>query len=1101
LNGYVDVDRFGWELREWKDKGLSKAFIFECGARDPQEIVPAGPAFMSPESVRAIARAIEQADRVGMELGFTTASSWNAGGSWVKPQHASMGLFKSEVAVEGPASFSEILPFPSVPSKAPKGPDGLPAYYQDIAVLAIPEPKIVPGYEFIFQLAPPGPHVIERVILYNTESDAPERYGPLHLFAKDFALAVSTTTPDAASFTEILRGTLRPAIGAQEFRVQPTPARHLRLTILTGHNPKHGQIELGEFEAYTIDGRNVALEYKPDGTGGGAHLVRYTSAQAERGNWSAENIYDGELSGPSGSWRSGPPAAFIEDVGSIVDLSARMDSAGRLTWDVPPGKWTIMRFVCTNTGQGLAIPSPNSKGLAIDHFSAEATRMHFEYLIDKLQSVVGPLRNTALTTMYLCSYELRGAVWTPDFIDQFKQRRGYDMTPYLPVLFGAKMASQELTERFEYDYRKTQGDLLVDAFYKTAAEVSHKHGLLLCAEAGGPGPPTHNVPVDALKAQGVIDIPRGEFWTDLHLWVVKETACASHIYGKTVVDMEAFTGWTHWQHGPFELKPFADRAMCEGTNHFTFHTSPHTPRDAGLPGWVYHAGTHFAPSIAWWPKAGAFVDYLARSCYLLQQGLFVADVCYYYGDQAYNFVPPKHVDPSLGPGYDYDVTNSEVILTRMDVRDGRIALPGGLSYELLVLPEREDMDLDVLTKLEQLIRGGATVVGRKPTRSNGLADHRRRDAEVRTLADKIWGPCDGMTVHEHAYGKGRVIWGRTLRDILQSRGIGPDFSFKGQDDETDFDSIHRREGEIDIYFVSNRNSRWDEAECLFRVHGKAPELWIPDTGQILRPAVYREVSGGTELPLRLAPSGSVFVVFRDKVPEDHLVSVDSKKRRSGPDWPSAIEIVYSEGDGKNLEATVFEGGQYALKTARGKTVQMEVAAPRAAQAIQGPWRVRFPEGWGAPRRATFEKLTSWTEHSDKGIKYFSGVATYETEFDLPPEALDGECRLVLDLGQVSKVADVSLNGKGLGILWKPPYRVDVTEAARSGQNRLVIDVANTWSNRLVGDALSPESERFCRTNVTESRSWRVKWEDTPLMVSGLLGPVHLISANVMKVKL
>jgi hypothetical protein len=411
------------------------------------------------------------------------------------------------------------------------------------------------------------------------------------------------------------------------------------------------------------------------------------------------------------------------------------------------------------------------------------------------------------------------------------------------------------------------------------------------------------------------------------------------------------------------------------------------------------------------------------------------------------------------------------------------------------------MDLDVLTKLGQLIRGGATVVGRKPTRSNGLVDHRRRDVEVRTLADQIWGPCDGTTVHEHTYGKGRVVWGRTLRDILRSRGIGRDFMFKGRDEETDLDYLHRRDGETDIYFVSNRKLRWEEAVCLFRVHGKAPELWMPETGRIFRPAVYREVSGGTELPLRLAPSGSVFVVFRDKASEDHLVSIDSNNRRSGPDWPPPLVIGYAGGDGKNLEATVFDGGRYALKTARGKTIEMEVPSPQTAQEIRGPWSVRFPEGWGAPERATFNELISWTEHLSKGIKYFSGVATYETAFDLPAEALDGECRLVLDLGQVSKVAGVSLNGQGLGVLWKPPYEVDVTTAARPRQNRLVIDVANTWSNRLVGDALSPESERFCRTNIIESRSWRVKWEDTPLMESGLLGPVRLIFANVVTVNL
>ncbi|HIQ20442.1 MAG TPA: hypothetical protein EYH34_04280 [Planctomycetes bacterium] len=1099
LNGYVDADRFGWELSEWKEKGLSKAFIFECGARDRQGIVPVGPAFMSDESVGAFARAIREAEKAGIELGFTTSSSWNAGGSWVKPEHAAMGLFKSEVNVEGPGRFSQVLPFPKTPAKAPRGPDGMPAFWQDVAVLAVPEPKVVPGYEFIFQLAPPGPHRIERVVLYNTESDKAGRSGPTHLFVKDFAVAVSVTSSDAASFREVLRASLKPTTRPQGFRFPPVEARYVRLTLLSGHNPKFERLELGEFEAYTADGKNVALEYRPDGSGGGATLLRYTSAAAARGNWSAANIHDGRRAGPAGSWRSGPPAAFIEDPDAIVDLTDRVEPDGRLTWAIPPGRWTIMRFVCTNTGQGLAIPSPKSQGLAIDHFSAEATRMHFEFLIGKLEEAVGPLKETPLTTMYLCSYELRGAVWTPRFLDEFRRRRGYDMKRYLPVLFGAKVASQEATERFEYDYRKTQGDLLVDAFYRTAAQVCHEHGLLLCAEAGGPGPPTHNVPVDALKAQGVIDIPRGEFWTDLHLWVVKETACASHIYGKRVVDMEAFTGWQHWQHGPFDLKPFADRAMCEGTNHFTFHTCPHNPRDAGLPGWAYHAGTHMGPTIAWWPLASGFIDYLSRCSFLLQQGLFVADVCYYYGDQAFNFVPPKHVDPSLGPGYDYDVTNAEVILTRMDVRDGRIVLPDGMSYELLVLPERDDVDLDVLLKLEELIRKGATVVGRRPVRSNGLADHRRRDGQVKQLADKIWGPCDGRTVKEHRYGQGRVIWGRSLREVLRSRGVGPDFTFQGQDDQTDLDCIHRRCGGTDIYFVWNRKARTEKVRCTFRVEGKEPELWMPDTGRIVRLAVYRRVPNGTEVPLVLPPLGSAFVVFGQPADGDHVVKVEGR-RDSFAAGPGADPEICFDQHGR-LELASRSVGSWALKTATGRAIRVGIKEPGPVREVEGPWEVRFPAGWGAPPVARFPRLVSWSDRPEKGIRYFSGLATYRTQFELPLEGAGKRCRWVLDLGRVEKVAQVSMNGCQLGILWKPPFQVDVTGAIRPGRNQLEIQVANTWSNRLVGDALAPESERFCRTNITHSTMWRVKWKDTPLAESGLLGPVRLIPMVVARMRL
>ncbi|HID75904.1 MAG TPA: glycosyl transferase family 2, partial [Planctomycetaceae bacterium] len=513
-------------------------------------------------------------------------------------------------------------------------------------------------------------------------------------------------------------------------------------------------------------------------------------------------------------------------------------------------------------GQQLVLPSPNSKGLAIDRFSAEATRMHFRYFIDRLRQQLGPLERTALRYLYLCSYELRGRVWTTDMLQAFRARRGYDMKPYLPTIVGASIEDRETTERFMHDFRETLSDLLIERFYAEAARLCQAAGLELCAEAGGPGPPLHNVPVDALKAQGRVDRPRGEFWNQYPIWVVKETACAAHIYGKPVVDMEAFTSWRHWQDGPFELKPLADRAFCEGANHFTFHTWPHQPPEAGQPGWAYHAGTHVGPTRLWWPMAKPFIDYLARCSSLLQQGRPVADVCYYYGDGGYKFVPPKHIDPSLGFGYDYDVTNTEVLCERMSVRDGRIVLPGGPEYAILVLPDQEAIEVEVLSKLEQLVRRGATVVGRKPTRSHGLFKRNERDRQVRELADRIWGPCEGQRVLEHRYGEGRVVWGRSLRELLAELGVGPDFSFTSRRVDTELDFVHRRSPEADIYFVWNKQPRWQWLWCKFRVSGRQPELWLPDSGEIRRQLIYRTVKAGIELPLRLPPLGSVFVLFR-----------------------------------------------------------------------------------------------------------------------------------------------------------------------------------------------------------------------------------------------
>ncbi len=631
----------------------------------------------------------------------------------------------------------------------------------------------------------------------------------------------------------------------------------------------------------------------------------------------------------------------------------------------------------------------------------------------------------------------------------------------------------------------------------------------MVSEAGGPGQPLHNCPFEALRALGALDIPRGEFWNKHQyidesgadiLWLVKEISCAAHIYGKTIVDGESFTSWQHWQEGPFELKPLADKAMCEGLNLFTFHTGTHNPPEGGKPGWVYHAGTHMNPNRIWWPKIKPFIDYLARSCYLLQQGKFVGDVCYYYGDKAPNFVKPKHIDPSLGYGFDYDVTNTEVILTRMNTRDGKIVLPDGMSYELLVLPEQEDANPKVLEKLMQLVKAGATIVGPKPSRSNGLSDYPRSDSLVRKLADDLWGPCNGNEIKENSYGKGKVIWGKNLREILAERGIGPDFSYTGKNDSTDLDFIHRSTGGEEIYFVSNKKMQPVELECMFRVNNKIPELWMPETGEIRKYPVYSSDKGITRVFLQLPPAGSVFVVFREKSNQKHIESIHK-------DGVSVFPVIHGVENGIspvnltgwstrrskfNLSA---KWNVYRCNTARGKTVKFDIHSIPSPVNLSGSWNVNFPTGWGAPPTTEFPELISWTLHKEIGIKYFSGIATYRKEFDFSGELLDPGYLFQLDLGDVKLIADVYLNDKHLGILWQPPFRLDVTEALKPGKNILTIEVANDWSNRIVGDQKLPRKNRFTSTNITSPNSTELMWKDAPLLESGLIGPVQIIAAK------
>ncbi|MFO8014022.1 MAG: glycosyl hydrolase [Phycisphaerae bacterium] len=809
----------------------------------------------------------------------------------------------------------------------------------------------------------------------------------------------------------------------------------------------------------------------------------------------------------------------IRDLSAVVDLSDRTDSGGRLRWQAPAGEWTVLRIVCTNNRERLRLPSPNSDGYMIDHLDARATEAHFRHILGRLRAEVDDLEASALSYLYLPSYEIRGLTeWTPSFAEEFRRRRGYDPIPFLPVLFGWTLADEAVSERFDHDRRLTVSDLLIENHYATAAEVCRAAGLELHAEAGGPGKPflpAHDFPAESLRALGVLDVPRGEFWVrrppeeNDPANVIKEIACAAHIYNRRIVEMESFTGFDHWERGPFDLKPYADRALCAGMNRFVFHTSPHQPPEAGRPGWTYHAGTHMGMTRAWWPMAEPFIAYLARCSALLQAGRFVGDVCFYYGHEAPRLIANKGFDPrteSLGPGYDYDYCNTDVLLNRMTVRGGRITVADGPDYALLVLPDRDDMPLKVLERLEQLVREGATIVGRRPTRSPGLGSadtnaYRERDAAVRRLADRLWGDVDGRQVTERTCGRGMVVQGRPLAEILRDRGLGPDVAFTARREGAEFDWIHRRAGETDLYFVANLRNRPETVDAVFRVTGKRPEVWDPATGERRPAAVYDTVADGTRVRLDLPPWGAAFVVFRPGQAADHVVALardgrplfpvaegaaggETNTEASAPTEPS-IEIRSDEAG--VMEARLRRAGTYTVRTAARHEARFTLPADPPVHAVGGPWHVTFPEGRGAPPAVDLPKLISWTEHPDAGVRHFSGIATYERTVDLPADLFADDRRLLLDLGGVGVTAEVHLNGRRLGIVWRPPYRLDVTGIARPGANRLRMAVANVWANRLIGDRGKSRDQRLTRTCLPDGALPK------GLVPSGLMGPVRIVT--------
>jgi hypothetical protein len=1098
-------------------------------------------------------------------------------------------------------------------------------------------------------------------------------------------------------------------------------------TETNAEGPGHFEAELPQPKAVASYYRDLSVFAFPTPAGG---------ARIE--NIQAKGAFVPDRLAVRGTWPSLPADQIIAR-DRIVELTARLGTNGDFSWEVPPGKWTILRLGHTPTGKDNH-PAPEAgRGLESDKLSKAATEAMFAGLMGKLISDSEPLAGKALVATHIDSWETGSQNWTPKFREEFRKRRGYDPRPLLPVMTGRVVDSLELSERFLWDVRQTVSDLIVENYAGQFRKLAHQHGLRLSIEA------YDGAPCDEMTYAGQADEPMAEFWSwgNSTAYSCTEMASAAHVYGRRILGAEAFTATDgeRWLHHPASIKALGDWAFCEGINRFVFHRYALQPWRDYAPGMSMGPwGLHYERTQTWWEQSTAWHEYLARCQFLLRQGLFVADICFLEPEGSPMRFTPTLPNPESfrgntpdRPGYNFDGCTPEVVLERMKVKDGKLVLPDGMSYRVLVLPQVETMTPALLRKIRELVEAGATVIGPPPLKSPSLQGYPQCDEEIRRLVKEMWGSdvakgrrSDGVVekwsngqteplggspspARPHSNtptlrlssGQHRVIWDASfateqsgpeaasplsrakwiwhkegnpaatapvgeryfrrlvaleaarsiqsarmvleadnsfrawvngqpagegegfeqphtldLRRLLQpgtnliavtarnggeqpnpagligallvkyrdgssveivtdekwqSAARAPDNWLSDKQAEAawsaalelgalgmppwgvpgraaaasyvfpdfhaisdllaaglppDFESagnlrfIHRRDEDTDIYFVANPATNWVGANCAFRVAGKTPELWNPMTGERRKQALFKEESGRTWLPLWLEPVGSVFVVFRPADKESAAPVVAVKRNGSdvlpGPGLaltqPPPVELIAGERESATLRA--WQPGRYELERTGGKSTVVEVPPVPAAIEIAGPWEVRFEPNRGAPARATFDKLISWSEHSDPGVKYFSGHATYRTSFEAPGSpGANQESRLFLDLGRVAVIAQVNLNGRDLGTLWKPPYRVDATAALRVGTNVLEVRVVNLWVNRMIGDEQLPEdSERNANGTlkqwpawVQEDRpspsgrftftTWRLWKKDAPLQASGLLGPVRLIGAS------
>jgi hypothetical protein len=1070
MNGNISQEGIKLDL-EWMHRvGVAGFHNFDAALETPQ-VVDKRLAYMTPEWKAAFKYATVLADQMGMEEAIAGSPGWSeSGGPWVPAPQGMKKYVWSETDVEGGKPFTGTLAHPpsnngpfqnvSIRERWMAAPD--PQFYADAAVIAyrragsdVPleslHPKITSSggspdvamlsdgdLENTTQLPIPA---VGATAWIQYEFAAPQTIRAVTFVLKDppswqAAAASGTGVPEKAleasddgrSFRLVAK--LSDGRAAQHTISFPAvTARYFRVTFERTNPIPDWAVGL-EQEPYKGP-RATNFEI--------AELVLHPGARVNRFEDKAAFIPQKNTYGLASPTFAPDDAIAKSDV---IDLTAKMRPDGTLDWAPPAGHWVVLRFGYSLLGIINHPATPEATGLEVDKLDRRFVKSYFDAYLDSYKDTVGAdlMGKRGIRYVVNDSWEAGSQNWTDNMIAQFRKLRGYDPAPWLPVLTGQVVDSSEASDRFLWDFRKTISDLIANEHYGQLEATLHERGMGHYGESHEGG---RAFVGDGMEVKKFDEIPMSAMWTqtpgvnkEQYSYDAddRESASVAHIYGQNLAAAESMTASeAPWGWSPATLKPTADQEFLNGINRIVIHESTHQPLIGKAPGLsLGHWGQWFNRNETWAEQAGPWIDYLARTSFLLQQGRYDADLVYFYGEDSNLTAIFEEKAPDVPAGYGFDYINADALIHELRVVDGCITTPGGMSYRVLGLdPYSRHMSLPVLRAIHALVADGAVVAGPKPTDDPSLADDQ---TEFARLTNELFG--DGTGVHK--VGKGTVYAGENLADVFTSIHVMPDFDYPRPESDARLLFVHRKLADGDLYFVDNRMDRNERVNATFRVTGKVPELWYAESGKT-EPVSYTMANGRTTVPLHLEAWGTVFVVFRKPTTETSLTLP--------------------------------------------KVTETKLAT------VTGSWKVSFQPGRGAPAWISLDKLSSWSENQDAGVKYFSGTGTYTKTFDVPAGWFKSGTQIWLDLGDVKNLAEIEVNGKPLGQVWHAPYRVETTAALKPGANEISIKVTNAWVNRLIGDQQPNATTKYTFTTEKPYKA------DSPLQASGPLGPVTVWSSE------